>query len=318
MNLLVTGGYGFIGSHFVHFLLNSNQNYGIVNLDKLTYASNKLNLESIKNHPNYFFKYGDICDQRLVEDTIVNHNIDIIVNFSAESSVDKSITNSSPFMTTNILGTQILLEVAKKYKIKKFVQVSTDEVYGSLGSYGYFTEHTPVAPNNPYSASKAAADLITLAYSKTYDLNVNITRSTNNYGPFQSLDKLIPRMITNALNNQPLPIYGDGSHVRDWIHVIDHVAAIELVIRKGVPGSIYNIGSHNEMKNIDIVRSILTVLNKPISLIKYVPDRPAHDKRYAIDHSKITKETGWLPTIQLEEGLKKTISWYKKHQSWWK
>ncbi|MHC0038679.1 dTDP-glucose 4,6-dehydratase [Pseudoneobacillus sp. C159] len=317
MNLLVTGGAGFIGSNFIQYVLEKYPDYQIVNLDKLTYAGNLENLHSIQKHKNYSFVKGDISNNELLEFIVTTKKIDIIVNFAAESHVDRSISQAYQFVKTNILGTQSVLEVAKKINIR-LIQVSTDEVYGSLGPIGYFTEKSPLLPNSPYSASKASADLLVRAYHETYGLNVNITRCSNNYGPFQYPEKLIPLMVINALNRKPLPIYGDGKNIRDWLHVKDHCAAIDLVIHKGESGEIYNIGGNNERTNLEVINLIIDTLGASKDLITYVPDRLGHDYRYAIDSSKIQKELGWKPLYTFDEGIMETISWYQKKQNWWK
>ncbi|MCL6598832.1 MAG: dTDP-glucose 4,6-dehydratase [Alicyclobacillus macrosporangiidus] len=315
MKLLVTGGAGFIGSNFVRYILHKYPDYQVVNLDALTYAGNLENLRDVEKMPNYLFVKGDIGDASVVH-SIMETGIDVVVNFAAESHVDRSILDPFAFTRTNIFGTQRLLEAAREYKVHKFVQVSTDEVYGSLGSTGFFTEETPLAPNSPYSASKASADLLVRAYHETYGLPVNITRCSNNYGPYQFPEKLIPLMISNALEDKPLPVYGDGLNIRDWLHVEDHCAAIDLVIHKGVDGEIYNIGGSNERTNIEIVKTILRELDKPESLIRYVQDRLGHDRRYAIDATKIKRELGWAPKYTFETGIVETIRWYVEHQDW--
>jgi dTDP-glucose 4,6-dehydratase len=317
VTVLVTGGAGFIGSNFILYLLKTYPQFHIINLDKLTYAGNLDNLKSIENHPNYTFIRGDICDEKLVGEIIVK-GVDYLINFAAESHVDRSITDPGIFVRTNVLGTQVLLEAAKKYKVKKYIQISTDEVYGSLGREGYFTETSPLAPNSPYSASKASADLLVRAYYKTFGLNVNITRCSNNYGPYQFPEKLIPLMISNALEGKELPVYGDGLYVRDWLYVEDHCRAIDMVMQQGKPGEIYNIGGSNEKTNLEIVKLILRELNKPESLIRFVKDRPGHDRRYAIDSSKIQKELNWKPHYDFLSGLKLTIQWYQEHVDWWR
>jgi dTDP-glucose 4,6-dehydratase len=318
MNLLITGGAGFIGSNFVRYILEKYPNYKVVNYDLLTYAGNLENLKEVENHPNYIFVKGSINNRELVDYIVKTHKIDVIVNFAAESHVDRSITDPSIFLKTNVLGTQALLDVAKANNIKKYIQISTDEVYGTLGETGYFTEETPLAPNSPYSASKASADLMVRAYHETYGLNVNITRCSNNYGPYHFPEKLIPLMITNALEGKELPIYGDGKNIRDWLHVKDHCAAIDLVIHKGKPGEVYNIGGHNERTNNEIVHFIVEKLGVSKDLIKYVSDRPGHDRRYAIDPTKIMTELGWKPQYTFETGIVETIQWYIDHQDWWK
>jgi dTDP-glucose 4,6-dehydratase len=318
MTILVTGGCGFIGSNFIKYMLDTYPDETIVNLDKLTYAGNPENLVDIENNPKYHFVKGDICSRQDVENCTKKFNIDIVVNFAAESHVDRSILGPAVFIETNVAGTAVLLQVSKEIGIKRFVQISTDEVYGSLGSEGKFTETTPLHPNSPYSASKASADLLTLAYEHTFGLPVVITRCSNNYGPYQFPEKLLPLMIANAIDNKPLPVYGDGMNIRDWLYVKDHCIAIDTVMRKGKIGEIYNIGGNNEWANINIVKLLLKNLNKPESLINYVKDRLGHDKRYAIDASKIDKELGWKPSVTFEEGLKKTIDWYIKNEKWWR
>jgi dTDP-glucose 4,6-dehydratase len=318
MHLLVTGGAGFIGSNFVRYMLEKYPNYKVVNYDLLTYAGNLENLKDVENHSNYTFVKGDINNRELVDYLVKTHEIDVIVNFAAESHVDRSITDPDIFVKTNVLGTQALLDVAKDNNIKKYVQISTDEVYGTLGETGYFTEETPLAPNSPYSASKAGGDILVRAYHETYGLNVNITRCSNNYGPYHFPEKLIPLMITNALEEKELPIYGDGQNIRDWLHVKDHCAAIDLVIHKGRPGEVYNIGGHNERTNNEIVHLIVEKLGVSKGLIKYVADRPGHDRRYAIDPTKIMTELGWKPQYTFEKGIVETIQWYIDNQEWWK
>lgn len=316
MKLLVTGGAGFIGSNFVLYMLQQHLDYQIINVDSLTYAGNLENLKSIENNPNYSFSKTDITDARAV-DALFQQGIDVVVNFAAESHVDRSILEPEVFVKTNVLGTQVLLDAAKKYGVSKYVQVSTDEVYGSLGDTGLFTEDTPLTPNSPYSASKAGGDLLVRAYHETFGLPVNITRCSNNYGPYQFPEKLIPLIISRALNDQALPIYGDGLNIRDWLYVEDHCSAIDLVIHKGRIGEVYNIGGNNERTNLHIVRTILQELNKPESLITYVQDRPGHDRRYGIDPTKITQELGWKPKHSFETGIKETIQWYLNHKDWW-
>lgn len=315
MNILVTGGAGFIGSNFIIYMLDKYPSYKITNLDLLTYAGNLENLQKVEQNPNYSFVKGDIADRHLVN-KILEQGIDTIINFAAESHVDRSISDPDIFVKTNVVGTQVLLEAAKQHQIQKYVQVSTDEVYGSLGETGLFTEHTPLAPNSPYSASKAGADMLVRAYHETFGLNVNITRCSNNYGPYQFPEKLIPLMISYALNNKSLPIYGDGLNIRDWLYVEDHCSAIDLVLHKGVDGEVYNIGGNNERTNIDIVKTILHELGKPESLITFVQDRLGHDRRYGIDATKIINELGWKPKHQFETGIKETIQWYLNNQEW--
>jgi len=317
-HLIVTGGAGFIGSNFVRHMVETYPSYGIVNYDLLTYAGNLENLKDIESHENYTFVKGDINNREFVDHLVKYHNIDVIVNFAAESHVDRSITEPDIFIKSNVLGTQALLDVAKANNLKKYVQVSTDEVYGSLGETGYFTEETPLAPNSPYSASKAGADMLVSAYHETFGMNVNITRCSNNYGPYHFPEKLIPLMVTNALEGKELPIYGDGKNVRDWLHVKDHCAAIDLVIHKGEPGEIYNVGGHNERTNNEIVHLIVEKLNAPKELIKFVEDRLGHDRRYAIDPTKLTTELGWKAKYTFDTGIVETIQWYLDNQDWWK
>jgi len=318
MAILVTGGCGFIGSNFIHHLVKEKPAVRIVNFDKLTYAGNPENLESIASHPEYIFIKGDICDKNAVARAVSEHRIDTVVNFAAESHVDRSILGPDIFVETNIGGTNVLLDVAREHGIARFVQVSTDEVYGSLGESGYFTETTPLHPNSPYAASKASADLLVLAYHHTFGLPVVITRCSNNYGPYQFPEKLLPLMISRAVDGKELPVYGDGLNVRDWLFVDDHCRAIDAVLAKGTTGEIYNIGGNNEWKNIDIVKLILKELGRPESLIRFVKDRPGHDRRYAIDASKISRDTGWKPAVRFEDGIRRTIDWYLRHEQWWR
>ncbi|MBM7655867.1 dTDP-glucose 4,6-dehydratase [Neobacillus cucumis] len=317
MKVLVTGGAGFIGSNFIHYFLEKYPDAFIVNYDKLTYAGNLDNISDVPFSKRYTFIKGDIINEELVDYVVKTQEVDLIVNFAAESHVDRSIANSYEFVKTNIVGTQSLLNVAKNHNIR-FIQISTDEVYGSLGTTGFFSEETPLSPNSPYSSSKASADFLVKSYHQTYGLNVNITRCSNNYGPFQFPEKLIPLMIINALNNKNLPIYGDGKNIRDWLHVRDHCSAIDLVIQKGQPGEVYNIGGHNERTNLEIVETIVNTLGVSRNLITFVPDRLGHDYRYAIDSSKIQNELGWKPSYSFDEGLAETILWYQSHQGWWK
>lgn len=316
MKLLVTGGAGFIGSNFVLYMLQQHPDYKIINVDSLTYAGNLENLKSIEKHPNYTFSKTDITDAKAI-DALFQQGIDVVVNFAAESHVDRSILDPEVFVKTNVLGTQVLLDSAKKHGVIKYVQVSTDEVYGTLGETGLFTEETPLTPNSPYSASKAGGDLLVRAYHETFGLPVNITRCSNNYGPYQFPEKLIPLMISRVLNDQALPIYGDGLNIRDWLYVEDHCSAIDLVIHSGRVGEVYNIGGNNERTNIQIVKTILEELNKPESLITYVQDRPGHDRRYGIDPTKISQELGWKPKHNFETGIKETIQWYLSNEDWW-
>ena len=312
--ILVTGGAGFIGSHFIRHVLNMRPATQVTNLDALTYAGNLENLRDVQSNPRYKFVKGDITDTKSAAQTA--EGFDAIVNFAAESHVDRSILGPEAFIQANIVGTHRLLEVARKLKIKRFLQVSTDEVYGSLGDSGSFTENTPLAPNSPYSASKASADLLVRAYNHTFNLDTVITRCSNNYGTFQFPEKLIPLMIFNARSNKDLPVYGDGLNIRDWIHVEDHCAAVLEVLEKGKSGEVYNVGSDNEWSNIQIVKSILKELGKPESLIKFVKDRPGHDRRYSIDSSKIQSELKWAPKITFADGMKRTISWYLDNTKW--
>jgi len=317
-NVLITGGAGFIGSNFIRYFLAHHPDVSVVNFDKLTYAGNLENLEDVEGDPRYHFVRGDICERAGVEAVMKEYAIDTVVHFAAESHVDRSILGSSVFIQTNVLGTHVLLDVSRQLGVGRFVHISTDEVYGSLGPTGKFTETTPLHPNSPYSASKASSDLLALAYEHTYGLPVVITRCSNNYGPYQFPEKLIPLMITNAINDKPLPVYGDGLNVRDWLHVSDHCAAIDVVLQKGKVGEVYNIGGNNEWKNIDIVKLILKHLGKPESLITFVKDRPGHDRRYAMDATKITNELTWTPAYTFEKGIEETVHWYVNNQSWWK
>jgi dTDP-glucose 4,6-dehydratase len=316
-NILVTGGAGFIGSNYVRYALDQHPDYVIVNFDALTYAGNLENLTSIEKNPRYRFVKGNICDRQAVEAAFQAHAIDGVVHFAAESHVDRSITGPSIFVDTNIVGTNVLLEAARKFGVEKFLHVSTDEVYGSLGAEGLFTETTPLHPNSPYSASKASSDLLVLAYQHTFGFPGVVTRCSNNYGPYQFPEKLIPLMIANALNDKPLPVYGNGMNVRDWLYVGDHCAALDCVLHTGTCGEVYNIGGNNEKPNIEIVKLILDVLGKPESLITYVKDRPGHDLRYAIDAGKMQRELGWSPQYTFEDGMKQTIRWYLENRQWW-
>jgi len=314
--ILVTGGAGFIGSNFVRMVLSEHPDCFVVNLDKLTYAGNLENLAEFMEHEKHKFVKGDICDGALVEKLIDECEIDTIVNFAAESHVDRSITEPKAFIEANVTGTLTLLDAAREKDLARFVQVSTDEVYGSLGPEGMFTEQTPLSPNSPYSASKAGADLLVGAFGHTWGVRYNITRCSNNYGPYQFPEKLIPLMINNALNDKELPVYGDGMQVRDWLYVYDHCTAIWQVLEKAPPGEIYNIGGCNEKANMEVVKLILDHLGKPESLIKHVTDRPGHDRRYAIDASKIVNELGWQPSVDFEQGINKTIDWYLQSRQW--
>lgn len=315
MKLLVTGGAGFIGSNFVLYMAEKYPDYEIINVDALTYAGNLENLKSVEGNPKVRFVKADITKREELE-PLFQAGVDVVANFAAESHVDRSILEPDVFVKTNVLGTQTLLELAKQYGVQKFVQVSTDEVYGTLGETGLFTEETPLAANSPYSASKAGADLLVRAYHETFGLPVNITRCSNNYGPFQFPEKLIPLMIQNALQDKPLPVYGDGLNVRDWLYVEDHCSAIDLVIHKGVDGEVYNVGGRNERNNLQVVKTILQELGKPESLIQFVKDRPGHDRRYAIDADKIRNELGWTPKHDYESGIRATIRWYLDNEAW--
>ena len=320
MNIIVTGGAGFIGSNFIFYMLKKHPDYRIVCLDKLTYAGNLSTLASVMDNPKFRFVKMDICDRAAVEGLFAEEHPDVVVNFAAESHVDRSIENPGIFLETNIMGTAVLMDVCRKCGIKRFHQVSTDEVYGDLPLDRpdlFFTESTPINTSSPYSTSKASADLLVHAYYRTYGLPVSISRCSNNYGPYQFPEKLIPLMIANALNDKPLPVYGAGENVRDWLYVDDHCKAIDLIIHKGKVGGIYNVGGHNEMKNIDIVKLICEALGKPESLITHVTDRKGHDMRYAIDPTKIHNELGWLPETKFADGIKKTIKWYLDNKNWW-
>jgi len=330
INLMVTGGAGFIGSNFIKMMLDKYPDYKIINVDALTYAGNLENLQDIAEYSNYIFVKADIRDRSKMDEVFAAYAIDAVINFAAESHVDRSIVEPEIFLSTNVIGTQVLLDTAKKYwSIKpedkyckeykpgvKFLQVSTDEVYGALGATGKFTETMPLRPNSPYSASKASADMVVRAYHMTYGMPINITRCSNNYGPYQFPEKLIPLMINNCLNNIELPVYGDGMQIRDWIHVADHCNAIDTVLHKGIDGEVYNIGGNNEKANIEIVKLIISMLGKSDSLIKYVQDRPGHDRRYAIDNTKITTQLGWSPNYSFETGIKETIEWYLNNTKW--
>ncbi len=316
-NILVTGGAGFIGSNFINYYLKNNNEAKIINLDKLTYAGNLENLKPSENNPNYTFVKGDITNTELVNYIFSKFEINQVINFAAESHVDRSILGSEVFFRTNVIGTNVLLEASRRFEVEKFLQVSTDEVYGSLGPTGLFSEQTPIAPNSPYSSSKASADMMALSFYHTYGLPVLITRCSNNYGQLQFPEKLIPLMIINAMHDKKLPIYGDGLNVRDWIYVIDHNSAVEKVLELGKIGEVYNIGADQEMKNIEIVKLILEKLGKSEDLIEFVKDRPGHDKRYAIDASKIKNELGWKPQFKFEEAISETIDWYQENSDWW-
>ncbi len=313
-SILVTGGAGFIGSNFVRYMLNKHPDYRIIVLDALTYAGNRENLQDLERNPRYLFYHGNICDK-----TVVNNlasNVDAIINFAAETHVDRSIHDQEQFVHTDVLGTLVLLEAARKYRIQRYIQISTDEVYGSIET-GAFTEESPLMPNSPYSASKTGGDMMVRAYHKTYGVPTIITRASNNYGPYQYPEKLIPFFVTNAIDNIPLPLYGDGLNVRDWLYVIDHCAAIDFVLHHGKVGEIYNVGGGNEKTNIEITNLILAALNKSATLIRKVADRPGHDRRYAVDTSKL-KALGWKPEFVFEEAMRETIQWYVNNEIWWR
>ncbi|HEY7425348.1 MAG TPA: dTDP-glucose 4,6-dehydratase, partial [Gemmataceae bacterium] len=314
ISMLVTGGCGFIGSNFIHFLLEAEPEVHVVNFDALTYAGNLANLADVANHPRYRFVHGDITDRAAV--TAAMRDVHSIVHFAAESHVDRSIQDSGPFVHTNILGTQVLLDAARAAGVARFVHVSTDEVYGSLGATGFFREDTPLAPNSPYAASKAASDLLVHSYIHTFHFPALITRCSNNYGPYQFPEKLIPLFISNLLRDEPVPVYGDGQNVRDWIHVRDHCSGIHAVWRRGKVGEVYNLGGRSERTNLQLTHALLEALGKPTSLIRYVPDRPGHDRRYAIDCGKSERELGWRPDVVFEDGLRETIAWYRAHGDW--
>ena len=316
MRLLVTGGAGFIGSNFIRYILHRHRDWQVTNLDKLTYAGNPENLKDVQDDSKYHFVRGDIVDRQLVSD-LLQDKVDAVVNFAAESHVDRSILDASPFIETNIKGTEVLLEGIRQYDVERFIQISTDEVYGSIDK-GSFTETSPLTPSSPYSASKAAADLLCCSYFQTYHVPIIITRSTNNFGPYQYPEKLVPLAITNALEHKPIPIYGDGLNVRDWIHVDDHCRALEVVIQKGRPGEIYNIAANEQKTNLELIHSLLDMMGKPRELITFVTDRPGHDRRYALDTTKITQELGWKPVYPLDKALATTADWYLNHESWWR
>lgn len=320
MKILVTGGAGFIGGNFVHYMVNKYPEDEIVNLDLLTYAGNLETLKPVENKPNYKFVKGDIADRSFIFDLFEKEKFDIVVNFAAESHVDRSIKDPGIFVQTNVMGTVVLLDAAKAFGVKRFHQVSTDEVYGDLPLDRpdlFFTETTPLHTSSPYSSSKASADLFVMAYNRTFGLPVTISRCSNNYGPYQFPEKLIPLIISRALENEELPVYGKGENVRDWLHVEDHCVAIDLIIRNGRVGEVYNIGGHNERTNLEVVKTILKALGKPESLIKYVTDRPGHDMRYAIDPTKMETELGWKPKYVFDTGIQQTIEWYLNHKEWW-
>jgi len=320
MKILVTGGCGFIGSNFIRYFLKSHPDDLVINIDKLTYAGNLENLSDLSRSPRYHFVRGDIGDALRVEE-LIGKGVEAIVNFAAESHVDRSIEDPSAFMKTNVFGTFVLLEAVRKVFPKRqirFLHISTDEVYGSLGQTGAFTEETSLSPNSPYSASKTAADMLVRSYHRTYGIPALITRCSNNYGPYQFPEKLIPLMISNAIEGKELPIYGDGMHVRDWIYVEDHCRALDTVLSRGKEGEVYNLGGRSEKPNLTVAKAILDRLGKPHSLLRFVTDRPGHDRRYAINFSKIERELGWKPSVTFEEGIRLTVEWYQNHQEWWK
>lgn len=314
--IVVTGGCGFIGSNFIRFQLETYPDRRIINIDKLTYAGNLENLTGADDDPRYAFRHGDICDREFIDSVLQSAEADGVINFAAESHVDRSILDSGPFIQTNIVGAQVLMDACRAHNVPRFLQVSTDEVYGSLGSEGLFTEQTPLAPNSPYSASKTAADLLVRSYCHTFGFPGIVTRCSNNYGPYQFPEKLLPLFISNAVNDQPLPVYGTGENVRDWIHVLDHCRGIDAAFQRGRVGEVYNFGGNSEITNIDLTRLLLELLGKPESLIKYVADRPGHDLRYAIDCSKAQSELNWSPEIDFRTGLKETIDWYLANIDW--
>ncbi|MBQ1465153.1 MAG: dTDP-glucose 4,6-dehydratase [Eubacteriaceae bacterium] len=320
MKILVTGGAGFIGSNFIYYQLKNHPEDSVVCLDDLTYAGNLSTLKEAMEKDNFTFIKGNIADRDLVDRVFAEHRPDIVVNFAAESHVDRSILDPGLFLTTNVMGTQVMMDACRKYGTARFHQVSTDEVYGDLPLDRpdlFFTEETPIHASSPYSASKASADLLAGAYHRTYGLPVSISRCSNNYGPYHFPEKLIPLIITRALNDETIPVYGTGENVRDWLYVEDHCSAIDLIIRKGTPGEVYNIGGHNERTNLDVVKTVLAALGKPESLITFVTDRPGHDMRYAIDPAKIGSELGWVPSTRFEDGIRQTVDWYLSHRSWW-
>jgi len=318
LRLLVTGGAGFIGSNFIRYVLAAREDWQIVNVDKLTYAGNLASLEDVEGDDRYRFHRADICDTGRIETIVGEEAPDAIVNFAAETHVDRSIDDPALFLRTNVLGTQVLLEAARKLGVARYLQISTDEVYGSLGLSGRFSEDSPLRPNSPYAASKTGADLLVRAYFKTYGLPVLVTRCSNNYGPYQFPEKIIPFFITILKENRPVPVYGDGMNVRDWIHVDDHSRAVEAVLLRGRPGEVYNVGGGNERTNIDITRLLLAAMGKPESLLTFVPDRPGHDRRYAIDDGKLRTELGIAPQVPFEEGIRATVRWYLENEPWWR
>ena len=318
VRLLVAGGAGFIGSNFIRYMLAAHDDWQVVNVDSLTYAGNLANLEDVEGDERYRFVRADICDASAVGEIVAEGAPDAIVNFAAETHVDRSIDDPGLFLRTNILGTQVLLDAARKSGVARFLQISTDEVYGSLGTSGKFSEDSPLRPNSPYAASKTAADMLLRAYFKTYGLPAIVTRCSNNYGPYQFPEKIIPFFVTLLKENQPVPVYGDGRNVRDWIHVDDHSRAVEAVLLGGRPGEVYNVGGGNERTNIEITKLLLAAMGKPESLVKFVPDRPGHDRRYAIDDTKIRTELGVAPQVPFEEGIRETVRWYLENEPWWR
>jgi dTDP-glucose 4,6-dehydratase len=316
--VLVTGGMGFIGSNFVRYLLAAQPGVRVVNLDKLTYAGNPKNLSDLEGNSRHRFVKADICDESRINEVMAAHAVSAVVHFAAESHVDRSILAADDFIRTNVLGTRVLLEAARRQGVQRFLHISTDEVYGSLGSTGVFTEESPIRPNSPYAASKAGADVLARAYHVTFGLPVLITRTCNNYGPYQFPEKFIPLMIVNAFRGEPLPIYGDGLYTREWLHVEDHCRALARVLEAGQPGEVYNIGSAEERQNIEVAREILALTGQPQTLLTHVKDRPGHDRRYALDSTKIRRELGWAPTIPFAEGLRQSVEWYRTHEMWWR
>jgi dTDP-glucose 4,6-dehydratase len=318
VTLLVAGGAGFIGSNFIRHILATHGDWQVVNVDKLTYAGNLANLEEVEENPRYRFHRADICDAARIGEIVAETPPDAILNFAAETHVDRSIDDPSLFLRTNVLGTQVLLDAARRASVARYVQISTDEVYGSLGPTGRFTEESPLRPNSPYAASKTAADLLARAYFKTYGTPAIVTRCSNNYGPYQFPEKLIPFFVTLLAAGKPAPVYGDGMNVRDWIHVDDYSRAIEAVLLRGRPGEVYNIGGGNERTNLEITKLLLSAMGKPESMIRFVPDRPGHDRRYAIDDTKVREELGAIPRVPFEEGLRETVRWYRENEAWWR
>jgi dTDP-glucose 4,6-dehydratase len=315
--ILVTGGMGFIGSNFIRHVLAVHADFRVVNLDKLTYAGNPRNLADLADNRRYVFVRGDICDKELVGGTLESHGVHMIVHFAAESHVDRSIEQSDDFIRTNVQGTRALLDAARKCKIQRFLHISTDEVYGSLPISGSFSEESPLLPNSPYAASKTGADVLARAYQVTYGLPVIITRTCNNYGPYQFPEKFIPLMVVNAIRGEPLPIYGDGLYVREWLHVVDHCRALARILEAGQPGEVYNIGSGAERMNLDVAREILALTGQPETLLRHVKDRPGHDRRYALDWTKMRRQLDWAPAIPFTDGLRQTVEWYQTHPTWW-